>query len=144
MLSNDGIHPSCLRLFEWIATAITLSIGLQVMLIPAAVEQSRFRSLYDFITPETLSAYAIAVGLFRMVALIFHGRLAFGSVRTCAAIRAIGALCCAGLWFQMEMALIANNNETGAAYSVGVPVYFWLTMGEFLSIHRAALDVYRG
>lgn len=140
----NGIHPSCLRLFEWIAAAICFTIGLQVFLIPEAVAQSRFRAVYDLITPETLSAYAIAVGMFRMLALFFHGRLAFGSVRTCAAIRAISALCCAGLWFQMEMALIANSNETSTAYSVGVPVYFWLTVGEIFSINRAAVDVYRG
>lgn len=142
--TTNGIHASCLRLFEWIAAAICFTIGLQVFFIPEAVAQSRFRALYDLITPDVLSDYALAVGAFRILALFFHGRLAFGSVRTCAAIRAISALCCAGLWFQMEMALIENSNETNAAYSVGVPVYLWLTVGEIVSIHRAAVDVYRG
>lgn len=132
------------RSFEWFGAALCLTIGLQVFFIPEAVGQSRFKTLFDFVTPETLAVYAVAVGASRLMALHFHGNMAFGTVRTCAAIRAAAALLCAGLWFQLEVALITNSNINQTAYSVGVPVYFWLTMGDLYSTYRAGTDVFRG
>lgn len=132
------------RQFEWFGAILCLSIGLHVYFVPEAIAQSRFKTLFDFVTPETLAVYAVVIGAVRMLSLHFYGRLAFGSVRTCAAIRAMAAVCCAALWFQLEMALVTNSNITQTSYSVGVSVYFWLTAGDLFSTYRAATDVLRG
>lgn len=125
------------RLFEWAMTVALIWLGVHLLMWPRAVEASAFRAILEVVSIEVLTAIYLFIGTFRIVALYANGRsLVWGP-----AVRAVGALFGAGVWLQMDYALLRLHMDFGSPPSPGLPLYSVLVGAELLSTYRAAADV---
>lgn len=122
------------RLFEWVMTACTLGVAVVLLCSPRAIEGSRFFLLTEFgIGQGAMLVYAIVIGSFRATVLYWNGRWRYSYKA-----RAVCSLACAVLWANMALALLMASSAQ--SFSISVPVFVGLTIGELLSCSRAVSD----
>jgi hypothetical protein len=114
-----------------------LGIGVHLLIWPAAMGASSFRLLLLVIGDvHALTAFFIAVGMFRAFALIANGKWHIYGSR----IRAFSALLSGVVWLQLAIALVLLIPAQGTPPSPGIPVYTVLFLAELYSTYRAASD----
>lgn len=134
---TDFAHPYCRnRLFEWTMALAQLSLGLWMVIFPAAMGSSAFRFINDAIGNHSLMVTFLSIGVFRIAALIANGRWKIWGAR----IRALGSWAGATLWLQMSVALAMLIPNVGTPPSPGIPVYLALAIAEIVSTYRARAD----
>lgn len=134
---NDLAAPLCKnRLFEWTMAFALLGLGVHLAVWPHAMGASAFRFILEVVGSQNLTIFYLMVGIFRIVALVANGRWQTWGPR----VRALAALCGAGVWLQMDIALLKLVPEVGSPPSPGIPVYSALFLAELVSTYRAAVD----
>lgn len=124
------------RLFEWISTLIMLGLSVTLFISPRSIEHSTFHMMLEIgISQRGISFLFFIFGIMRIAALYANGRWAFYGPM----LRSLCALGASALWFQMMLALIAGSLQL-EYITPGVPVYFFLAVGEIASCYRAAVD----
>lgn len=124
------------RLFEVVMTMIMLSMVPIFILSPDTIKIGSFRLMHRAgFDAFNLAIFFAVFGTIRIAAFIANGNWKVWGPR----FRAIGAGAAAFIWFQMAYALLILSPQTGTL-SVGIPVYFWLMVGEVVSCYRAAAD----
>ena len=125
------------RLFEWMTAMMMIGISITVAINPKTVEFGGFYLLADIgLTAPALGTLFMAGGCIRVAALFANGSWPVYGPRFRAGCSLFGAV----IWMQMLVALTAWSTRSGYL-SIGVPVYFFLTVGELISCYRAATDV---
>jgi len=125
------------RLLEWMTALMMIFIAVIVAVNPKTIEFGGFYLMRDIgLTAEVLGALFMACGWVRIVALFANGHWPVYGPRFRAACALMGAV----IWTQMLLALTAWSTKSGYI-SIGVAVYFFLTVGELISCYRAAADV---
>jgi hypothetical protein len=125
------------RLFEWVTTAMMLSMAIEIAIWPGTIGASAFRYILQMIGPTNMGLFFAVFGLLRIAALIANGHWpVYGPW-----MRTIGAGAAALLWFQMDIALVMLAPHNNGTPSPGIPVYLALTIGEILSAYRAMTNV---
>lgn len=130
--------PYCTnRLFEWMTSLMMIGMAIVIAMNPQTVKVGGFYLMADIgLTAPVLGVIFSIGGCLRGVSLVANGMWPkWGPI-----FRGICALLGASLWIQMALALIAWSGKNGYV-SVGVPVYLCLTLGELISLYRAATDV---
>lgn len=131
VMRNNG------RLFEWMTSLMMLGMAFVIAANPQTVKVGGFYLMAMVgLTAPVLGVLFTLVGCSRVAALIANGVWPTWGPRA----RAFCALFGAALWVQMTLALWAWSTQSGYI-SMGVPVYFFLTLGELVSCYRAATDV---
>jgi hypothetical protein len=124
------------RLFEWMMSGMMLGIAFTLALPQDTLAQGPLHILVVYgVTDNLLTLFFGLTGLFRCVALYLNGKMPVWGPR----IRAIGAMGAALIWAQLAVILLVSTKELGYT-SIGVPVYSFLVLGEFISIYRATFD----
>jgi hypothetical protein len=124
------------RLFEWVMTAALLGVGLHLMIWPQAVAAGEFRYLLNIVGPLSIMSVMLAVGWFRMLALVANGHWPVLGPR----VRALSAFAAAVIWVQMDLALVKLALSTDASPSLGIPLCAALFIGEVAATFMAAAD----
>ncbi len=125
------------RLFEWMTALMMVVIAVIVAVNPKTVEFGGFYLMRDIgLTATALGTLFMAGGCLRIAALFANGHWPVYGPRFRAACALMGAV----IWMQMLLALTAWSTKSGYI-SIGVAVYFFLTVGELISCYRAAADV---
>lgn len=132
------MHSHCFnRLFEWMTASMMVVIAIIVAVNPKTVEFGGFYLMRDIgLTASALGTLFMAGGCLRIAALFANGHWPVYGPRLRAACALMGAV----IWMQMLLALTAWSTKSGYI-SIGVSVYFFLTVGELISCYRAAADV---
>lgn len=124
------------RLFEWMTALMMVGIAVTIALSPKAIAFGGFYLMQDIgLTPAILGVLFSLGGCLRVAGLYANGNWPIYGPR----LRAGCALGGAVIWAQMFLALIKWSSQSGYV-SIGVPVYLFLTIGEFISCYRAARD----
>lgn len=124
------------RLFEWIAASMMLGMAVVLAASPKAIEYSTFHLMLDIgFTQTEVTLFFFVAGGARVTALLANGRWPFYGPW----LRAFGSISAAIIWGQLMVALYGGSRMTGTI-SPGVPVYFFLVVGEFISCYRAVRD----
>lgn len=130
------VKPCRERLFEWLAAMMMIGIALLLIVSPQSLESGSYRYMLGVgLHASLLSCLCLCGGGTRLCALMANGLWPLWGPR----LRAFGAVAGAYLWFQMFLALASFTSPSGP--SIGLPVYFTLMVGEFVSCWRAATDV---
>lgn len=124
------------RLFEWVMALVLFDIGVHMLIWPGAMSASAFRLIFDTIGPYNLIGLYLTVGLTRLIALYVNGM----APNIGPHLRAIGSLCGAMIWLQMDIALIGLPSVQGTPPSPGIQFYSVLVAAELYSTYRAAAD----
>lgn len=132
------MHNHCFnRLFEWMTALMMVVIAVIVAVNPKTVEFGGFYLMRDIgLTASALGTLFMAGGCLRIAALFANGHWPVYGPRFRAGCALMGAV----IWMQMLLALTAWSTKSGYI-SIGVAVYFFLTVGELISCYRAAADV---
>ncbi len=132
------MHNHCFnRLFEWMTALMMVVIAIIVAINPKTVEFGGFYLMRDIgLTATWLGTLFMLGGCLRIAALFANGHWPVYGPRFRAACALMGAV----IWMQMLLALTAWSTKSGYI-SIGVAVYFFLTVGELISCYRAAADV---
>lgn len=143
LMQSAGVDESshCThRLFEWITSGMMLGIALDIAYSPHAIAAGGFHLLQNLgLTPRVLIAFFLITGLARLGSLYANGHLPIYGPWCRVACAALGAF----IWAQMMLSLVVWS-EAGDYLSIGVPVYFFLMVGEIVSSAMAAKDGWRG
>lgn len=130
-------NHSSMRLFEWMAAMMMIGIAIIIMRDPRAISFGGFVYMTRIgLTPPVLGSLLLFGGGMRAVALWHNGLWPTSGPRC----RAAGALGGCIIWAQMLIAL-AQWSEGQGYLSIGVSVYLFLAVGDFISVIRAATDV---
>lgn len=122
------------RLSEAASAWIMVGLGIQIIAAPVPADYRALDGLVWFVSSDFVAAFFIAVGAMRIAALTANGHWPkYGPW-----LRSAGAGAGAVIWSQMFLSLIAVSPDD--LTSLGAPVYFVLTMVEFISIYRAMRD----
>ena len=124
------------RLFEWMTSLMMLGMAFVIAINPSTVKVGGFYLLSNIgITAPVLAVLSTLIGCIRIAALFANGLWPLWGPR----FRAGCALFAAILWIQMFLALLAWSKESGYI-SIGIAVYLFLALGEFISCYRAGTD----
>jgi hypothetical protein len=124
------------RLFEWMTAMMMLGIAATIAASPRTIESGGFHLMRDVgLTGARLGWAFVSIGSLRIAALYANGRWPFYGPWCRFAGAFVGAL----VWVQMSLALVAWS-DTAGYISIGVTVYAFLALGEFISCYRAAND----
>jgi hypothetical protein len=132
--------PYCApRLFEWMTASMMIGISLTTAFDPQSVSRGGFHGLYELgFSAPLLATFFMLAGCVRVAGLFANGMWPVIGPR----FRAAGALAGSFIWLQMLYSLTVWSMKQGY-FSLGVPVYACLSVGEFISCWRAASDVRR-
>lgn len=113
-----------------------LGIAVVLAVSPKAIEYSTFHLMLDIgFTQTEVNLFFFVAGAARIAALFANGAWpVYGPW-----VRAIGAIFAAVIWGQLMLALYGASRMTGTI-SPGVPVFFFLVVGELVSCYRAVSD----
>lgn len=125
------VHHFNNRISEAAAAWIMVGLGIQIIAAPVPSDYRALDGLVWFVSGDFIAAFFITVGCIRIAALTANGRWP----KTGPWLRSVGAGAGAVIWSQMFLSLIAVSPDD--LTSLGAPVYFVLTMVEFISIYRA-------
>lgn len=123
------------RLFEWIATGIMLGMSAELFATPNSISATAYRIMAVNIPQSYIALILFAFGMVRIIALMANGLVPYYGPLA----RATCALAGAFMWLQFMLALL-DWAAIQSIVSPGVPVYFFLTIGEIASCYRAASD----
>jgi hypothetical protein len=136
-MEEDRPMPHCSnRLFEWTMAFAFVFLGLQLVIWPTALANSKFQFLLDVIKPEVLAVLSLIVGLLRLVALYRNGQWPTWGPH----VRAFCALATALVLLQMDVSLYLVQSAAQAPPSPTLPIFSALVLAEFYSTYRAAAD----
>lgn len=126
------------RLYEWAFSLGTLWLAVVILFWPTSITSGAFRRLTEVMEPETVAAYALAVSLAGMAALLTNGR----SFLVGPTVRSICATMRAYLWGQFAYALfLLGANQDSPSIGFGFWVIF--SFSELYVAYRAMVDVRR-
>lgn len=123
------------RLFEWTMSLGTVTLGLQLAVLPDSMKSTPFRWLAEVIGTDFLAAVLLLVGFARLGALAANG----ASLKIGPYLRSIGAMVSAAIWFEFGYSFTLGAVKRG----YGGPVLFWFifALAEMFVVYRAVLDV---
>lgn len=124
------------RLFEWVMTSSMLGVAINLALWPESISVGAFRLILQVISASNMGLFFLAFGIVRIIALVANGSWPKHGPR----LRALGACAAAFMWAQMSAALLLLALHPGALPSIGIPIYFCLSVGELISAYRAICD----
>lgn len=127
------------RLFEWIATLITIGFAITFSVPDEVILHGAFLSHYlAGISGQTVAGFMATLGTLRFAMLCANGNLPINGPRIRSICAALGCV----IWVQLALSLSIEAYYLGHA-SLGVTIYWALSLGEAISIYRARLDYVR-
>ena len=118
-------------LFEWCMAYMLVLMSITLAFYPGTIQKSSFRLLLETGVPGMVFMFVYGfAGIIRLLALYANGKWKYGTHA-----RALGSGLGAIIWGQMCMALALRTFETDSI-SLGVPVYFVLSVGEIVATYR--------
>lgn len=120
-------------------TAAMLGVGVEMVIWPDAVAQSKLQFMLSVVGSTALMVFYLVVGALRACALYLNS----DSPSVSSGMRAIGAAGGALAWLQMALSLIIAQASIGAPPSPSVPIFLALVAAELYSTYRAACDARR-
>jgi hypothetical protein len=123
------------RLFESAMTGAMAFCSIHMAIWPQTIEFSLFRAMLYVFDSTSLTIFMMLMAAFRLAALIANGNWP----RWGPLLRMIGASGGAIVWLQMTVSLVMVSPFINGAPSLSIEIFFWLTLGELYSAHRAAL-----
>lgn len=125
------------RLFEWMSASMLLGVALILTYDPSTLVDSQFVLLSRVgYTPFVVTSLGFVFGTVRISALVVNGF----SVKWGPVCRMAASLFSALLWGLMCYSSLEWFVMWGYTLSLGVPIFFFLMVGELISAHRAASD----
>lgn len=124
------------RLFEWTMSLVMIGISFNIAFDPSSVPKGGFYLLENvWLTSSVLIVVFLFAGAARLSCLYANGRWPHIGPWCRVVCSASGAL----VWGEMALSLFQWSAQTGY-HSIGVPVYFFLAIGEIISCFRAVRD----
>jgi hypothetical protein len=126
------------RLFEWIMTLATITMGIQLLLSPDGLLESAFNALADLMPPKVLGAFLFILGWTRLIGLLMNGYMVSGRY-VGRMIRSFTAGFSAMLWAQFSYALFSLTTLISGEPGFYPGIHFWsfCVLGELYVSYRA-------
>jgi hypothetical protein len=125
------------KFFEWVSSAMLLGLAIEMLIWPQILQASAFRYVAMAGHAQAVGTLMLMAAVASFIALVVNGRSDMVGPK----VRAWTALFRGIVWMQMDIALLLIIGENKGTPSPGIPIYFFLTVGEFYAAWRAATDV---
>lgn len=135
-VSGNLVDRCSHRVFEWMTALMMIGIAVTIAVSPGTMAAGGFTLMGNVgLTPGVVVVVFLAAGWLRMAALYANGHWPYYGPWC----RAGGAMIGVIIWAQMFFSMLKWSEVSGFV-PLGVPVYVFLTVGEFISCYRAARD----